>query len=279
MTLASIVLSTLMSLSPTLDGIADASEAGTAVVSENGPPPEAIEAFQRGRALYANAEYEEALVAFRRADSLHPAADLQYNIALCHMRLENWAEAIAGFEIYLRTKKDPPDRADVEARIAEARRHLAEPAAHTIVTPPPTVPPPVHALQSEPSPPPAPDRRIAREDPGRGLVMAGGILLAGGLGAAIGGGTGFGVAVARKNDELDAIAEDGNPSGIGWAEAQELEAEARRLWMWQWVTVGVGSGIAATGAVMLGVGAKRRKDARRVSLHPTPRGVAIGGRF
>ena len=279
MTPSSIVLSTLLSASPPGDGIADASHGGAAVVSASGPPEEAVEEFHRGRSLYANAEYEEALAAFRRADSLHPAADLQYNIALCHMRLENWSEAITGFEIYLRTKKDPPDRADVEARIAEARRHLAKPTAAVTVAPPPREALPAHALQSEPAPPP-PDRQRPQDERGGGLLMGGAIMLAGGLAAAIGGGAGFGLAVSRKNDELDAIAEGGNPSEVGWAEAQQLEGEAQRLWMWQWVSVGIGSGIAITGAIMLGVGVKRRNDARRsIAVLPTGRGLAIEGRF
>ena len=252
---------------PQLDEVADVS-----ADADNGPPAEAIEAFQRGRTLYANAQYEEALVAFQRADSLHPAADLQYNIALCHMRLENWGEAIAGFEVYLRTKKDPPDRADVEARIAEARRHLAREEAPAESAPPrPEVSRDVVAADADL--PPSPTK------PWAGLIGGGAVLLGVGAATAIGGGTGFGVALANKNEELDAIVNGGNPQQVGYAQAQQLEREADRLRTLQWVTIGVGSGMAVTGAVLLGVGLDRRADARRIAVTPHPQGISIRGRF
>jgi tetratricopeptide (TPR) repeat protein len=271
MLLFPIVLASMLTApaaaTPQLDEVADVS-----ADADNGPPAEAIEAFQRGRTLYANAQYEEALVAFQRADSLHPAADLQYNIALCHMRLEHWGEAIAGFEVYLRTKKDPPDRADVEARIAEARRNLAHADAAVESTPPqPEVSRDIVAPGADL--PPSPTK------PWAGLVGAGAALLGVGAATAIGGGTGFGIALARKNDELDAIVSGGNPQQIGYAEAQQLEQEAERLRTLQWVTIGVGSGMAITGAVLLGVGLDRRSDARRIAVTPHPRGISIRGRF
>jgi tetratricopeptide (TPR) repeat protein len=282
-----IVLSSLLLTSvdaPTQpEGIVEASE-GPAELDDNGPPSEAVEAFRRGRTLYANAEYQEALAAFRRADSLHPAADLQYNIALCHMRLHNWAEAITGFEIYLRTKDNPADRADVEARIAEARRNLARTqlAAETreqVIAPPPT-----SAVPSEPTTM-ARDRPSPPERPWAGLIASGSVLLGLGAAGAIGGAAGFGVALASKNDEIDAIVNGGNPRGVGYAEARQLEDDAEKLRTYQWVTVGVGSAVAVTGAVLLGVGLKRRKDARRktVAMHPlvgpAVGGLAVGGRF
>jgi tetratricopeptide (TPR) repeat protein len=253
---------------PQLDEVADVS-----ADADNGPPADAMEEFRRGRTLYAKAQFEEALVAFQRADNLHPAADLQYNIALCHMRLENWGEAIAGFEVYLRTKKDPPDRADVEARIAEARRHLAraEEAVESAPPPQPEVLRDVAAADADL--PPSPTK------PWAGFVGGGAALLGVGAAAAIGGGTGFGIALSRKNDELDAIVSGGNPQQVGYAEAEQLEREAERLRMLQWVSIGVGSGMAITGAVLLAVGLDRRRDARRIAVTPNLRGISIRGRF
>jgi tetratricopeptide (TPR) repeat protein len=288
MSLFPIVLSSLLLASsvPSLpvDEVAEPSAGVGALEGESGPPREAVEAFQRGRTLYANAQYEEALAAFQRADRLHPAADLQYNIALCHMRLENWSEAIAGFEIYLRTKGDPQDRADVEARIAEARRRGEyEQSKAQLSTPVVAAPPP--ELEAPPEPIEVQTDESSSPKPWIGLVATGSVLLGVGGAWAIGGGTGFGVAVARKNDEVEAIVDGGNPRGVGYAEAQQLEADAKRLRTAQWVTVGLGSGVAVTGAVLLGFGLKRRGEARRNAIAvrplvaPRARGVAIGGSF
>jgi tetratricopeptide (TPR) repeat protein len=248
-------------------------------------PPEAVEEFQRGRELYANADYEEALAAFERADSLHPAADLQYNIALCHMRLENWSLAIAGFEVYLRTKENPTDRADVEARIAEARRRLALRDAASRVQQPAPVAPPTIAEPPPTRPLPADTEPTAVPAPWVGLTAAGGVLLGVGVAGTAGGTAGLALARARKDEAIEEIVDGGNPRGVSYAEAQRLQQDAERLRMYQWVTVGVGSGVAATGAILLGVGLKRRRDARRTSIAVRPlasgsvRGLSIRGRF
>jgi tetratricopeptide (TPR) repeat protein len=282
MSLLPIVVSSLLSLSsdppPPAENVS-VPEPGDLDASQQ-PPAEAVEAFRRGRSLYAKAEYEQALAAFRQADDLHPAADLQYNIALCHMRLHNWAEAIAGFEIYLRTKDDPADRADVEMRIAEARRQLAQ--MQTKSQPPEPAPPP--RLPPDPTPVQT-DRPDPEPRPWVGLVAAGGVLLGVGVVGTIGGGVGFGLAVDERDDQLEAIVSGGNPRGVGYAEARQLEDEAARLRTYQWTTVGVGSAVAATGAVLLGVGLQRRRDAQERSIAirplvgPAASGVTIGGRF
>jgi hypothetical protein len=259
---------------PTVNLVAPA-RSGEATPSD-APPPEAVEAFYRARELYADAAYEEALAAFLEADRLHPAPDLQYNIGMCHMRLEHWEEAIKAFEIYLRTKENPPDRADVEARIAEAKRRLEQEKE----TPPP---PP----EDEPTQQPQPitDEPPPTGKPHRPFIISGAVLLGLGAAGAIGGASGIGFVINEKNDELDEIVNGGNPRDVGYARAVQTEEDAKRLVTYQWMSVGIGAGVAVVGAVLLGVGLKRRADARKGNTAWLPwggrgsAGFAVRGTF
>lgn len=249
--------------------------------SPNGQPPqEAVDAFFTGRKLYAEGRWEEALASFLEADRLFPAPDLQYNIGLCHERLEHWDEAIQAFEIYLRTKPTAPDREAVEGRIARAKQKREE-AAKAPVEPPPTDPTTTPTTgPADGTPPPT-----GAAKPSTGMIAAGATLLAVGAAGALGGALGIGFAVQRKNDELDEILEGGNPSDTSYDDAKEIEKDAKRLVTFQYVAAGLGAAVAVTGAVLLGIGLKRRADARKgkVSLSPAlgPRsaGIVLQGKF
>lgn len=251
------------------------------------PPQEAVDAFFEGKDLYASAQYEEALEAFTRADRLHPAPDLQYNIGLCHMRLEHWQEAINAFEIYLRTKEDPPDRADVEARIAEAQRRLdqgkAAPTAVPSNEPGPSAPGPAvpQPPTDDPDPPSGADGK-----PYRGLVVSGSVLFALGAAGAIGTTTGLGLMIVDRNNTLDEVTSEGNPSGIVYADAVDIQEEAERLRTAQIIGGAAFGAVAVVGGALLTVGLVRRSKARKtpsaaVSILPSagPRGAGLGLRY
>jgi tetratricopeptide (TPR) repeat protein len=254
--------------------------------SAEGPSPEAVEAFFRGRDLYAQAKYDEALEAFLEADRLHPAPDLQYNIGLCHTRLANWEEAISSFEIYLRTKEDAPDRADVEARIAEARQNIEARRPDPGVGPMGPDGSSTGDSSGELGGPPVDQGPAEAGNSHRALIISGGVLLGLGVVGAVAAATGIGVVIDDKNEQLDTIQNEGNPRDVSYAEALELEDEAKRLVTYQWVSIGVGAAVAVAGATLLGIGLKRRKSARSTAtaLSPwwSPRGgggLAVQGRF
>jgi tetratricopeptide (TPR) repeat protein len=74
-----------------------------------------LQAFARGDALAALAEYETA-------QRLVPDANLPYRYAAeAYVRLERWPEAIKSFERYLALKPDVSDADEVRARLAELR--------------------------------------------------------------------------------------------------------------------------------------------------------------
>lgn len=281
----SIVLSISLAATPVWGawGSLAPAEDGAPATDAEGPPPEAVEAFFRGRDLYAKAQYEEALEAFLEADRLYPAPDLQFNIGLAHMRLEHWEQAISAFEIYLRTKENPPDRADVEARIAEAKRRLEEEEASP---PPASLQPTGEADPSRDPAAPQRDTDPASQKTYQPFIITGGVLLGLGVAGAVAGAAGTGALIQDKNEEIDEIVNGGNPRGVTYADAVALEEDARELQTYQYVAIGVGAGVAVVGAALLGVGLKRRADARNATTALAPwwapgrgGGLAIRGTF
>jgi len=78
--------------------------------------------FQSGQEHFDHGRFREAVRDFELAASLYPSAEISFNIGLCYEQLQEYDPAIQYMERYLREKVDPPDRPEVEARIAELRR-------------------------------------------------------------------------------------------------------------------------------------------------------------
>lgn len=208
-----------------------------------GPTPDqenvqrAMAAFARGSDNYNGARYQEALQDFLEAASLYASPDFQYNIGLCYEKLDKAEEAIRAFETYLKTKKDVPDRANVEDRIRRLRAELER-------GPEP---------EPGPTPTPAPTR-----DRSRPLVISGAALTAVGAAIAIGGGIGLGVAAKGKSDQLDDI-QGGNPDGRTFAQAQQVQDQGKALELGQIVIAAAGGAVAIVGVALLAVGLSKRK--------------------
>jgi hypothetical protein len=86
--------------------------------------------YSRGEQLFDAGNYRGAITEFSAAEKLAPSPINGFNIALCHERLGEVDQALAGYRAYLRALPDASNRAAVEARIQalEARRD-AQPAA------------------------------------------------------------------------------------------------------------------------------------------------------
>lgn len=236
--------------------------ASTATASE--ASQQAMQAFEAGQRLFQDAEYELALAAFLRAMELRPAPELHYNIALCHSRLGDDLRAITAFEAYLE-QTDPPDRADVEHQIDDARERIAlrEAAERSV----------------------APEPRVVAVEPHRPLVVAGASLMAVGLGIGVGGAVGFGVAVQRHNEPVEDF--NAGRSDLTMREAFEHEMKAYRYEALQYAALGVGAAATIGGVAMLATGLHRRARADRVpqdvQVAPTAvlrgSGIMVRGRF
>jgi tetratricopeptide (TPR) repeat protein len=77
--------------------------------------------FERAAAHYAAGRYQEALQEFSQAYDLLPARAVQWNMAMCYLRLRDWTRALTAFENYLR---GGDDGADAEAHLAAAECEL-----------------------------------------------------------------------------------------------------------------------------------------------------------
>jgi tetratricopeptide (TPR) repeat protein len=78
---------------------------------------EATKHVEAARAFYREGKYLEALEEFRKAYALTPTPALTYNMARCHERLSQWAEALQMYEKYSREATDARDRAEALDKI------------------------------------------------------------------------------------------------------------------------------------------------------------------
>ncbi|MCC6749750.1 MAG: tetratricopeptide repeat-containing protein [Deltaproteobacteria bacterium] len=90
---------------------------------------EARRLFLDGKAHYDAGRYARAKAAFRKAGALAPSPILDYNLARCHDRLGENAEAIRYYERYLGSAPEAAKRAEVETRLKALRSRSADPYA------------------------------------------------------------------------------------------------------------------------------------------------------
>ncbi len=82
--------------------------------------------FKVGQSYYDEANYTDALKAFQEAYRLTKKPALHYNIALCHERLEHYADAVTSLDAYLTDVPAASDRKLVESRIANLKSRLGK---------------------------------------------------------------------------------------------------------------------------------------------------------
>jgi tetratricopeptide (TPR) repeat protein len=94
---------------------------------------EAARHFQRGVALYSEADYRAALVEFKRAGALAPNSATLYNIGEAQYQLQDYAGALTTFERFL-VEAGPNDshRAEVEGNIQALRTRVGYVAVTTV---------------------------------------------------------------------------------------------------------------------------------------------------
>jgi hypothetical protein len=106
--LLSLLISTLAAVAPP----------AAAAPAEASAVKKAAKHFQRGVALYNEADYRAALVEFRRAYEVAPNPAVLYNIGQANYQVQNYAAALTTFERYLTEAGDGAShRAEVEQTI------------------------------------------------------------------------------------------------------------------------------------------------------------------
>ncbi|HEU4411984.1 MAG TPA: PEGA domain-containing protein [Polyangiaceae bacterium] len=85
---------------------------------------EAGKHFQRAVTLFNEADYNAALVEFKRAHDLAPNPHVLYNIGQTHYQLQDYAAAIGAFEAYLAEAQPASHRAEVESVLETLRARV-----------------------------------------------------------------------------------------------------------------------------------------------------------
>jgi tetratricopeptide (TPR) repeat protein len=122
------------------------------------PTPEQVARahYVSAQAYFKQGRVADALREFQEAYRIAPRPAFHYNIAICHEKLGNDAEAIAAYERYLEESPDAPDHDAVQAHIDQLR---------VLHPPPPTAPPPAPPPSAPPEPAAAPSPAPAVAEP------------------------------------------------------------------------------------------------------------------
>jgi tetratricopeptide (TPR) repeat protein len=234
--------------------------------------------YNQGMKQYTLGHFPEAIDEFEKAYDLKPEPIFLYNIAQSHRQNKNPERAAFFYRRYLEADPKAKNRAEVEKRIKDMEKLLAEErarAAAPAIAPPPVAPPApvpvvVTPLAPVPPPPAAPAEKVST-NPGRGLRIAGIVMGSVGL-AAIGTGIIFGV----HQSSLYKEAHQGTFS-------QSKLDSSNTFQTLEWVSLGVGGAALGTGIVLYIIGATAKGSDQAVSLAPllSPgmKGIALSGRL
>src|SRR5690242_5934876 len=113
----------------------------TATTSHADDRAKARASFRLGSQHYSLGEYKEALTAFKEAYRNYEDPSFLFNIAQCHRQLDQRADAIREYRMYLVNAPDATNRDEVRQLIGRLEHELAEERA-TKSAPPPGVQPP-----------------------------------------------------------------------------------------------------------------------------------------
>lgn len=236
---------------------------------------EAREHYTNGMRHFDLGEIEPAIAEFKEAYKISAAPGLLFNIAQAYRTKKDYEQALLFYRNYLRLVPRAPNRADVEARVAEMEKMIAEqermqkerpvgvipPVREGEEQPEETAPPPVApAVAAAPQLPPRP--RFLSTTGGKVTVALAGLA---GLCAITAGALG-GVALGTRNDYRSGC-DRGLCDDSQYDRARGLAVGSDVLW-------GV-TAAAAVGAVIVGVLTHR-------SLHKPgvyARGSLLGGSF
>jgi tetratricopeptide (TPR) repeat protein len=110
--------------------------------------------FEKGKNLYDAGDFAPALVEFKEAFRLRDDAAFLFNMGQCHSKLGDDSAALHAYKSFLRRKPEAPNRAQVEARIAEIEERQKQPAVAPLVPPPDSPPllPNLQPVATTPSP-------------------------------------------------------------------------------------------------------------------------------
>jgi len=218
--------------------------------------------YARGKQLFDGGDYRGAMAEFATADKLAPSPLLEFNIALCHERLGEKAEAVRRYRQYLDRVPDAQNRTQVEQKIHQLEAEMKADSA-----------PPPASGQVEEAPPPAGEAappageaaptgdadldRVNRIDIGK--VRAQREASGDGDGAA---------AAAPPPAEGEAHAEAPPPRDDGGKKSKPIY---KQWWFW------VVAGVSAVILIDIATSGSDDGDSRALQLMPSPGGRSTDG--
>jgi len=235
---------------------------------------EAVAAFSAG-------DLATAVAKFKAAYAAAPSPAYLFNIGRVY---EEMGELASALEYYEQFARQPGLKLEERQQAAERIEVLRTLVPTTPVPPPVGNPPDTQDQPAEQEPQPAPDPvdpKAAKQ--ARTFTIVGASLLGVGAAVGLGGGIGLGLLARNRSEQVASVEEGENPDGLTLSQLEDLDAEGRSFELWQIVTAASGGAMAITGAVLLGVGSKRRSNGATAGLRPTLHrnfaGATLSGRF
>lgn len=219
--------------------------------------------FESGQRFYEAGQYRLAIDEFRAAYRLSGRPALLFNIAQAHRLAGDCAEALDAYRDYRELDGRAAERTNVDERIAEMERCVAEFEAEA------AEPDTTFAPIPEPTPPPAP--RAVHVSDGSARIWTGATLTVGGL-VAVGAGAYFGVRAASDSDELGAR----YGTGGAWdADAAAMEDRIARDRRRAYVLAGAGTAGVVAGLYLYFSGREQAEYAERFAVTPRRGGAEV----
>lgn len=236
--------------------------------------------YDKGLGHYNLGEFDAAIAAFKEAYALSSAPGLLFNIAQSFRLKKDYEQATYFYTTYLRLKPDAPNRDDVQARLSEMEKLIAEQKAQELKPPVGTVNPEGDTAQKQPehaaavAPQQAPTTApVPPEGGGRAqrLMTAG--IVTGGTGVALLiTGVIFGRMASSAEDELDQLGADMGTWSQAHQDKYDTGQRNNRIAIVSFVVGGVA---LATGGTLYALGMTKKTKAS-VAITPMPGGAAAG---
>ncbi len=240
---------------------------GSAVWAQGDDMDLARQAYAEGQTRFDEGDYSRALEAFERSLQAFPHFRTIFNIALCHDKLGNIAEAVQMYTRYRDWPTDVPNREEVGAKIKQLEQQLP---------PEPPTEPEEEISEDTAEIDPEPEAKPAEEtEPPPDYVVPGWITAGSGVAGMVIGGVFFGLAKSRVAEmrDLENSETQYNPDTHG-----QLPDEGRAFETTGWVVGGVGLVTFVVGIALLIVSGEpgESESSTSVQLSPDRDGVQAG---
>jgi hypothetical protein len=258
------------------------------------PPEPAVQRegrahYEKGLASYHLGDFPTAIDEFKTAYTLTKAPRLLFDIAQAQRLSKEYAAALYSYNTYLRLVPGAPNRADVQMRIAELTRLLAEhnevpPSLPPQPSPEPSPPPRPQDVSAEASPIPTPEPVVFVPPVTTDALHRAAVERWTGLGVAIGGAILFAAAAgctATAASRGDTLRDLQSKNGAWNSHYQDLYDEGLRDQRAAAALWAIGGAAVITGAVLaiVGMRAEHRLRAQRLQLQVGAGGVGLRGSF